>query len=72
MTALQQALARTNDLRETRRPPNLREARGRDRCGSCAYFKQRGLVSGAGVCRLYASFPTHRDDVSDAYKPAGR
>ena len=71
MAALQDALAATNDLREARKPPNLREAVGRDRCGTCAWWKPRGVMSGAGACRLYASYPTHREDVCDAFKPNG-
>jgi hypothetical protein len=70
MATLRDALASTDGLSKARRPPNLREARGQERCGTCRWFKGR-LMSGAGVCRLYAGYAVQADDVSDAYQPKG-
>lgn len=69
MADLREALAATNGMAQASRPPGLREARGRDRCGSCTYWKAKNLMSGEGACRLYAGYPTHENQLSSAFKP---
>jgi hypothetical protein len=65
--SLQEALSATKGLREQREPPGLRAAVGRDRCGTCKWFRAKQLLSGDGACRLYAGYPVNAEQLSDAF-----
>lgn len=69
MAVLEDALAATHDLSEAGRPPNLGPSGSGQRCGTCRWWKARGLMTGAGACRLYGGWPTHESDVCDSYQP---
>jgi hypothetical protein len=45
---------------DMKRPPNLHEATGDEKCGNCAYF-------GDNKCNMYGGYPVDSDDVCDEY-----